>query len=215
MHSESQQEIEIFPFDRWQPPDWADGKANPPQLSQDRYGSAAMHAAVAFTLRQRAAQAHLTHVASGANWSAPAAVHMWRSAGTVKALIGNLESWWWAPEEPSVPFTPGLPRTVRLAVDFAQIGLAPGGCWQFAPLFVHDGTVPATTGDPVGPIGSYAGDAMSDRTILSVQEKGDEGAAVRSSKAVGGATYELTVGPRGMGLWELRACNSSSSSSGG
>ena len=58
----------------WQPPDWADGRANPPQLSQERYGSAAMHAAVASTFRTRAAAAGISHVAAGANWSAPAAV---------------------------------------------------------------------------------------------------------------------------------------------
>lgn len=39
----------------WQPPDWENGAAAPQQLSQDRYGSAAMHAAAADVLRQRAA----------------------------------------------------------------------------------------------------------------------------------------------------------------
>ena len=98
----------------------------------------------------------------------------------MKALVGNLESWWWEDQQPSVPFTPGLSRTVQLAVDYPQVGLT-AGCWKFVPLFVHDGTVPAT--ESAAAVGGelFRGDGT-------------------------GAKFELSVGPRGMGLWELRAC---------
>jgi hypothetical protein len=166
----------------WQPPDWAGNSANPPQLSHDRYGSAAMHAAVADVLRRRAAEAGLSHVHSGANWSSPATVHMWRSAGSVKVLVGNLESWWWPNEKPSVPFTPNLPRTVQVQVNYDHVGLAPG-CWRFVPQFLHDGVVPATAVEAVHPVGTrHIGPLMTT------------------------ATFELSVGPRGMGVWELQAC---------
>ena len=167
----------------WQPPDWVGNVANPPQLSQDRYGSAAMHAAVADVLRRRAAEAGLSHVVSGANWSSPAAVHMWRSAGSVKALVGNLESWWWPDEKPSVPFTPDQPRTVQIEVDFGHVGLKPGSCWRFVPQFLHDGVVPRHGFEAVPPVGT--------RHI---------------GPLVAAATFELSVGPRGMGIWELQAC---------
>ena len=85
------------------------------------------------------------------------------------------------PDAPSVPFTAGLPRTVQLALNFTHVGLAKG-CWQFAPLFTHNGTAPATRG-----------------TAVPALSRGERAPA-------GGATYELTVAPRGMGLWELERC---------
>ena len=91
-----------------------------------------------------------------------------------------------AAEEPSVPFTPGLPRTIHLAVDYAQVGLEPG-CWHFVPLFLHDGTVPAAA-------------------RLSASETAQPMDTLHDGPLGTTAMFELTVGPRGMGVWELQAC---------
>ena len=86
-------------------------------------------------LRWKAKEGHRSHVSAGANWSMPATVHLWKSGAaggggvggggksTVKALVGNRESWWWEDAQPTIPFTPGRPRTVTLQLNWSHLGL--------------------------------------------------------------------------------------------
>jgi hypothetical protein len=73
----------------WQPPDWSE----PANQFLPRYqvGSLASHALATRALIDASARAGQSH-ASHAPFAQPATFHLWRSAGRVHILLGNLET---------------------------------------------------------------------------------------------------------------------------
>ena len=156
---------------------------------------------------------NLSHVAAGANWSMPATVHLWRSNASVKVLVGNLESWWWPTVQPSVPVTPGMPRTVRVVLNSAHLGLAmgtAGSCWKLVPLLIHDGAVPAgrAVGIELPPVHAQVqGDGESGGAYSAASAGAGAAVAGAAAMTAGNMLFELSVSARGMGLWELQRCS--------
>jgi hypothetical protein len=73
----------------WQPPDWSE--PNNQFLPKYQLGSTFPHFYAAALLHDQARQAGLSHIAD-MMWSQPIAFHLWRSAGAVYLLFGNLET---------------------------------------------------------------------------------------------------------------------------
>jgi hypothetical protein len=73
----------------WQPPDWSE----PSNQFLPRYqiGSLASHALAARALIDAAARAGCSHIAH-VPFAQPLAFHLWRSAGRIHILLGNLET---------------------------------------------------------------------------------------------------------------------------
>ena len=107
------------------------------------FGTAGLYHATASLLN--AAQ-QTVMVASGINATHPATVHAWRSDGTVKVLVGNLEGAYCAgdpipgqafgytsgcsiPIQPQGGFAGGTPLTLELALAPQRMGLGPNYNW--------------------------------------------------------------------------------------
>ncbi|MCC5947351.1 MAG: hypothetical protein JJT89_02755 [Nitriliruptoraceae bacterium] len=112
----------------WQPPDWS----APPQplLPRSQLGTAAVHAVAARTLARQVAAAGGNH-ADPVALHEPVTWHLWRSAGTVHVLVGNLESGWLGDAR--------HPRRVRIVLDAEGLGLDPDTAYQLSPATPDDG----------------------------------------------------------------------------
>lgn len=78
----------------------------------------------------------------------------------------------------------GEGRTVVVTLRYAHLGIKPG-CWQLHSLYSHDGKQPRVAKHPVDP-----GMALSAVRINDIE-----------------SDFEMTVGPRGMGVWGLQPCS--------
>ena len=91
-------------------------------------------------------------------------------------------------------FTPELQwqlkGTWRILQGWVPTGNAWASCWKFAPLFIHDGQVPRFSEGP------------DMEAVLASRSVAAEGQVAHEA----GASFELSVSARGMGLWELRPC---------
>lgn len=112
-------------------------------VSFAKFGTAGLYHASA-SLMNEASQTVM--VASGINASHPATVHAWRSDGTIKVLVGNLEGAYCAgdpvpgqafgytsgcsiPIQPQGGFAGGTPLTLVLALAPQRMGLGPAYKW--------------------------------------------------------------------------------------
>jgi hypothetical protein len=101
----------------WQPPDWSE----PFNAFLPKYqlGSTFPHYRAALLVHQAAQAAGLSHVEPMV-WSQPIALSMWRSAGRVYLLLGNLET--------GVLGDSRTPRVMTLKLSRTQLGLEDGIC---------------------------------------------------------------------------------------
>ncbi|MEO8397048.1 MAG: hypothetical protein ABI700_28900, partial [Chloroflexota bacterium] len=96
----------------WQPPDWSEPFN--PFVPKYQLGSTYPHFAVARLLHTLAREAGMSYL-DGIEWSQPIAFHLWRSAGQVYVLLGNLET--------GVFGDSRTPRTVKLCLSRKQLEL--------------------------------------------------------------------------------------------
>lgn len=138
----------------WQPPDWSEPSNQ--FLPKYQIGSTYPHFAVARLLHDRARDHHLSHVAIS-DRPETVAFHLWRSAGEVYLLLGNLETG-----------ELGDSRRGRIAtvhLSRSQLGLTVGA-YRLLPLSADDGApVEPVSADadwitltiPVGPESAFVG----------------------------------------------------------
>ena len=99
----------------WQPPDWSEPFN--PFLPKYQLGSTFPHYQVARLLNDAARAAGLSHVAF-TDRARTAAFHLWRSAGSVYVLVGNLETGEFGDSR--------TPRTVEVSLSRRQLGFGAG-----------------------------------------------------------------------------------------
>ncbi len=101
----------------WQPPDWSEPFN--PFVPKYQLGSTYPHFAVARLLHELAREAGLSYL-DGIERAQPVAFHLWRSGGQVYVLLGNLETGEFGDAR--------TPRSVRLCLSRAQLGLGGDAC---------------------------------------------------------------------------------------
>ena len=114
----------------WQPPDWS----SPTTLDMPPFslGSLAPHLLAAHHLAAQA-RARGGSAADPVEIHQPVTWHLWRSAGGVHVLVGNLETGWVGDAR--------TPRVVTIELSAALLDLDPTAAYRLAPVTAADGEV--------------------------------------------------------------------------
>jgi hypothetical protein len=135
-------------------------------LTERNVGSLAHHALIAAAMGALHAARNVSRVAPGSvNASASAAMALLRSGGSLKVLVGNLESLNTGEGVPALPSSSFTPRTPTLLLRLDHVGVpaarrVPGACWMLADVVPVDGM-------GGGPIVAYA-DASGNEVALTI-----------------------------------------------
>ncbi|MGW8318409.1 MAG: hypothetical protein ACWGPS_04125, partial [Candidatus Promineifilaceae bacterium] len=96
----------------WQPPDWSEPFS--PFVPKYQMGSSYPHFRAAALLHRAAQEAGQSHLTNN-SWQQPVSFGLWRSAGRIYILLGNLETGYFGDSR--------LPRQVELRLSRTELGL--------------------------------------------------------------------------------------------